>query len=65
MAAVRFVDRLSAAGQGLSEQPDRGKATATGLRVLTTVRPYPIRYYTREDLVVIVEVRHGALWRTT
>jgi len=60
VAAVRFVDRLWAAGQGLSEKPERGKPTASGMRELTTVRPYLIRYYVRENRVVIAEVRHGA-----
>jgi len=58
---MRLAERLSAAGDSLSFFPDRGRPVrGTGLRELTVVYPYIIRYRITADHVRILRVRHGA-----
>lgn len=59
MAAAAFADRLSEAGERLSQFPERGRMQGRS-RVLTTVPPYLIRYRLRAEGVIILGVRHGA-----
>ena len=58
--AGRFVARLRAAGESLADMPERGRPIRPGVRELTSVPPYLIRYRLRNDEVVITRVRHGA-----
>lgn len=48
------------AANSLSEHPERGREMSRGLRELTVVHPYLIRYRIRDDTVTILRVRHGA-----
>lgn len=59
-AAGRLLVKLKAAGEALTEHPDRGRPAFSGTRELTTVSPYIIRYWIEGDEVVIAHVRHGA-----
>ena len=61
-AAGRVAAAVIAAADTLSELPDRGRPIRDGMRELTHVRPYVIRYqHSRErNLVEIVSVWHGA-----
>ena len=52
--------KLIAAGNSLGDQPDRGRARRNGLRELTIISPYIIRYRIEPETIVIVRVRHGA-----
>jgi len=60
MAAERLAVRLKAAAARLSDHPDRGRLTRTGIRELTHVQPYVIRYRRSRDVVIILEIRHAA-----
>lgn len=60
MAAERLAGRLKAAAARLSDYPDRGRLTRTGIRELAHVRPYVIRYRRSRDVVIILEIRHAA-----
>ncbi len=62
IAAERLAGRLKAAVARLSDYPDRGRLTRTGIRELSHVRPYIIRYRRSRDLVIILEIRHAARW---
>lgn len=59
-AAVRLARRLQSAADSLATHPDRGRETVRGLRELTIIHPYLIRYRVREDAVLILRIRHGA-----
>lgn len=59
-AAEQLAERLWEAGESLSAFPDRGRLIASGVRELTHVRPYLIRYVRFGQRVVIIEVRHTA-----
>jgi addiction module RelE/StbE family toxin len=59
-AAVRLARRLQSAADSLAIHPDRGRETARGLRELTIIHPYLIRYRIRDDAVLILRIRHGA-----
>jgi plasmid stabilization system protein ParE len=60
-AAMRLAERLFAAGDSLSDFPDRGRTVpGTALRELTVVYPYIIRHRVARDHVRILRVRHGA-----
>ncbi|MCA1654091.1 MAG: type II toxin-antitoxin system RelE/ParE family toxin [Sphingomicrobium sp.] len=59
-AARRLADRLLAAGISLSEFPERGRAVAPGLRELTLVWPYVLRYSVANKQVIVRRIRHGA-----
>jgi addiction module RelE/StbE family toxin len=60
LAAQRLSKRLIAAARSLEATPERGRQIARDRRELVVIRPYLIRYVHRDDLVVILEVRHGA-----
>lgn len=60
VAAARIAERLFAAGDGLCDFPRRGRPVEDGLRELTTVPPYILRYETDGEVVAILGVRHGA-----
>lgn len=60
MAAERLAGRLKAAAAKLSDNPDRGRLTRTGIRELSHIRPYVIRYRRNRDTVIILEIRHAA-----
>ena len=61
-AAVRLATALVVAAQSLSTLPDRGRPIRDGMRELTHIRPYVIRYrHDRErGFVEIVTVWHAA-----
>lgn len=59
-AARRVVTRLIALGESLSEFPNRGRPVGNGIREMTTVPPYILRYEVVGDLVFIRGIRHGA-----
>ena len=59
-AAGELVDRLFKATDLLQQFPFSGRRLRGGLRELTTVHPYLIRFEPGSDLVRVVEVRHGA-----
>jgi plasmid stabilization system protein ParE len=59
-AAVRTGGRLIALGQSLVDFPRRGRPMGNGLRKLTSVPPYIIRYHVVDEAVHILSVRHGA-----
>jgi addiction module RelE/StbE family toxin len=59
-AAVRLARRLQAAADSLAIHPERGRPTTRGLRELTIIHPYLIRYRVRDDAVLILRIRHGA-----
>jgi addiction module RelE/StbE family toxin len=60
-AASRVAMALVDAANSLVAFPDRGRAVRSGVRELTTVRPYVIRYVVLPDEVRIAFIRHGAL----
>ncbi len=62
-AAQRVAERLIAAGHSLSDFPNRGRPTTSGLRELVTVPPYVLRYVVVGDTVYITTVKHGAQQR--
>ncbi|MFC4442991.1 type II toxin-antitoxin system RelE/ParE family toxin [Caulobacter henricii] len=59
-AAVRLARRLQSAADSLATHPDRGRETRSGLRELTIIHPYLIRYRVRDDAILILRIRHGA-----
>jgi toxin ParE1/3/4 len=59
-AASRIADRLIAATAKLERFPRIGREVSSGVRQLSTVRPYLIRYRVADDRVEILSVRHGA-----
>jgi plasmid stabilization system protein ParE len=60
VAAVRISARVFALGDSLVAFPNRGRPVEDGLRELTTVPPYILRYETDGETVSILSVRHGA-----
>ena len=60
LAAQRLAQRLLAAGDSLASEPERGRPISLGRRELTIIPPYVIRYRTKGEMVLILEVRHGA-----
>ena len=59
-AADRMVSRLLKAASNLADFPERGRPAGGGLREMTTVPPYILRYMVDGETVSIVRVRHGA-----
>ncbi len=60
LAAQRLATKIVAAADSLADHPERGRRIRTGVRELTIVYPYLIRYEVRDDAVMILRVRHGA-----
>jgi addiction module RelE/StbE family toxin len=60
LAAQRLAMKLVATGEALSGSANRGRPLKNGMRELTVVWPYIIRYRVEEDAVIILRVRHGA-----
>jgi toxin ParE1/3/4 len=59
-AAKRVADALVEAAGSLVTFPDRGRPVRSGVRELTTVPPYVIRYSVLPKEIRIVVVRHAA-----
>lgn len=59
-AARRLTMRLRTTADSLADYPERGRLIRPGVRELTTVRPYLIRYEVAEHMVRILSIRHGA-----
>ncbi len=59
-AAVRLATSLKAVADSLTEHPDRGRTVGRGMRELTVIHPYLIRYRVDGDRVIILRIRHGA-----
>jgi plasmid stabilization system protein ParE len=55
--AVRLVDLA----ESLVTMPDRGRPVRSGVRELTSIRPYIVRYAVLKDEVRILSVRHSAM----
>lgn len=60
LAAQRVATRLNSAAESLCEMPERGRLVGSGVRELTTIRPYLIRYVVQDDAIYLVVIRHGA-----
>lgn len=52
--------RLIAAGNSLSDFPERGRPASGGTRELVIVAPYVLRYRVIDDTAYILRVRHRA-----
>jgi plasmid stabilization system protein ParE len=59
-AFERVAQRIVEVSDSLGEFSDRGRAVARGIRQVTTVYPYLLRYRVTDSKVVILRVRHGA-----
>lgn len=59
-AAVRLGERLLEVADSLTEFSERGRDVGEGLREMTTVWPYVLRYRAEGDAVIILRIRHGA-----
>lgn len=59
-AAARVISKIEAAGESLSDFPERGVLVADGLHRLATAAPYLIFYRVSNDEISIVHIRHGA-----
>ena len=55
-----MASRLERAGDSLASFPERGRPAKRGIRELTLIYPYVIRYRVRRDSVEIVRIKHGA-----
>lgn len=65
-AAAEVAATLVAAGNSLSEFPQRGRPVAgTDMRELVTHYAYILRYRVAGDVVVVLRVRHAAQRQTT
>jgi len=60
LAAQRMAMRLKRAGDSLGAHPDRMRSVGPGLRELTAIPPYILRYQITSEAVVILRIRHGA-----
>lgn len=60
ITAEPLTGRLKAAAAKLSEYPDRGRLTRTGIRELAHVHPYVIRCRRNRGAVIILEIRHAS-----
>ncbi len=59
VAAVSLVARLVDLGKSLAIFPNRGRMRSNGIREMTSVPPYILRYRMIGDFVVIVDIRHN------
>ena len=60
LAAQRLGARLIATAATLVQHAERGRLTRNGLRELTIIHPYLIRYRVERDVVVVLRCWHGA-----
>ena len=60
IAALGIANRLIACAESLATFPRRGRPAANGLREMTIVPPYILRYDVVRDDVFITSIRHGA-----
>lgn len=60
VAATRLAERLIEVADGLAEFSERGRDAGGGLREMTTVWPYILRYRVEADKVIVLRIRHGA-----
>jgi toxin ParE1/3/4 len=60
MAATRLAGRLIEVADSLAEFAERGRDAGGGLREMTTVWPYVLRYRVETDRVIVLRIRHGA-----
>ena len=58
-AANRLGERLIAVADSLGEFSERGRVAGAGLREMTIVWPYVLRYRVERDAVIILRIRHG------
>lgn len=59
-AAARLGAKLIAVADGLSDFSERGRPIHGGMREMTTVWPYILRYRVEGESVIILRIRHGA-----
>ena len=59
-AGRRLAIKLVALAESLDDSPERGRVVRAGVRELTTIRPYVVRYVILADEVRILTVRHSA-----
>lgn len=59
-AAARLGERLIEVADSLAEFPERGRGAGNGMREMTTVWPYILRYRVEPERVIILRIRHGA-----
>ncbi|RHW18423.1 type II toxin-antitoxin system RelE/ParE family toxin [Sphingomonas gilva] len=59
-AARRLADKLVKLADSLAEFSERGRDAGGGLREMTIVWPYILRYRVTSDTVFILRIRHGA-----
>lgn len=60
LAAQRMAAKLAAAASSLETDPERGRPINNDRRELTIISPYLIRYRIKDDIVLVLEIRHGA-----
>jgi plasmid stabilization system protein ParE len=59
-AAGKLASKVIEVADSLAEFPHRGRAVGGGMREITTVWPYILRYRVEQDRVIVLRVRHGA-----
>ncbi|MGL4314599.1 MAG: type II toxin-antitoxin system RelE/ParE family toxin [Sphingomonas sp.] len=59
-AAARLGAGLIEVADSLADFPNRGPDAGGGLREMTTVWPYILRYRVEAERVIILRIRHGA-----
>ncbi|RZJ41352.1 MAG: type II toxin-antitoxin system RelE/ParE family toxin [Brevundimonas sp.] len=59
-AAARLYMALGKAGESLTEFPERGRPVKPGVRELTLVKPYVLRYAVVGSEVWVLSIRHAA-----
>ena len=59
-AAARLAARLLHVADSLAVFSERGRDAGAGMREMTIVWPYILRYRVSGDTVVILRIRHGA-----
>lgn len=58
--ARRLADKLITLADSLAEFSERGRDAGGGMREMTIVWPYILRYRVEGDTVFILRIRHGA-----
>ncbi|WP_010218747.1 type II toxin-antitoxin system RelE/ParE family toxin [Sphingomonas sp. PAMC 26621] len=59
-AARTLGERLITVADSLAEFSERGRDAGGGMREMTSVWPYVLRYRVEAERVIILRVRHGA-----